>query len=286
MQILLYILLALIAIGLGTVSYFFYQHNNRLFTTLQAIDENTGGLTTTLQHHQEAVKAMPDSFNEVIAKELNQGLHATVNSVSSVQKELDTTHQNLQHLFRNIPHLDQMPVWLSEVKDVITPLRTAVGGLQTLDDKVIERFNTFMAGRDQMEKTFTEVSEVILTWTENSKNKQADFHQMVNNHFSNLNEQTKDMEEALGTLEQFVSNSQSLMNGIRTEFPSAVRELGELTQKTNHLISTTEQNTERVGKLLEKWEERTKNQQWQIYLGYGLMTANLILLFVIILKLV
>lgn len=283
---LLYILLGVIATALVTISFFCYQYNNKVAATLNRIEGGTGGLTNTLALHQQAVEKMPASFNNIVSKELNSGLSETVESIQLLQTELGNTHLSFQALFQNIPNLDEMPRWFVEIKETIQPLKSAALGLETLDDKIINHFNTFVAGRDKLETAFLQIENLIEEWTQESKTERAEFRQLIAKHLDNLYKQTAKVEESMTEIQKFSRNNDDLIKGISQNLPSTVGSLQNLSQEVGILIQSAENSTTKASRLLENWENRAQVQQWQLWASYGLMSINIILLLIIVIKLI
>lgn len=277
-------LLFLIFLAAGGTAYFTYTHSTRVSSTLSQLDHNTVGLNSTLSQHREAVDKMPKNFDNVIRKELEQGLGETVSSINKLQSELQKTHIAFQELFLNIPHLDQMPEWLSDVKETIRPLQSAAFGLQNLDDKIIERFNTFMSGRDKLEKAFGDVSDLIKEWTLESKTEREEFKALVSDNLNRLSEQTGQLKEALTVIQDFSKNNNHVLQGLGVHLPNALKNMEELSERMNRYTQRADENTNRVGQLIDTWEKRAQSQQWIIWVFAGLSTVNVIILAILYFK--
>ncbi len=272
------ILLGLIFMTTGAIAFFLYRHLRRSQESLRKLDDHAAGLTQKLTEHEKAIHQMPASFNGVITNELRSGLHDTVRSVAGLKDELGQTHLAFQQMANNIPHLDTMPEWLSDVKSAIQPLQTAAHGLNSLDDKIIERFNTFMSGRDKMEKTFDEVMHLIQEWTEASVVDRQEFKRLVGGHLTSLAEQTHKMKEAMADLQLFAKTNDGLINSMKNDIPDTLSGLKNLTRQVTDFTEDARQNALKMTRLIEVWEHKSKNQQWLLWVGYGLMTLNMICL--------
>ncbi|MBK8807160.1 MAG: hypothetical protein IPO21_11155 [Bacteroidales bacterium] len=278
------ILLSLIFLAAGGTAFFTYNHSTRVNSTLNQLDQNTVGLNSTLVQHREAVDKMPKNFDNVIRNELEQGLGETVSSINKLQTELQKTHLAFQELFQNIPHLDQMPEWLSDVKETIKPLQSAAFGIQNLDDKIIERFNTFMSGRDKLEKSFGDVSDLIKEWTHESQVEREEFKKLVYDNMNRLSEQTGQLKEALTEIVNFSKSNDHVLQGLGVNLPNAVKNMEDLSERMNRYTQKSEENTIRVGQLIDSWEKRAQSQQWIIVMSIGLAMVNVIILAILFFK--
>lgn len=284
MTIILYLFLGFIAISLVAIAYFFFQHNTKVSSTLNLINTNSNSLNSTLIEHKGAVEKMPSSFKNVVSKELGEGMKDMVKSIAIMQENLGKTHQSFEHLFQNIPQLDHMPNWLTEVKRSIKPLEVAAKSLDDFDEKVIQRFDTFMNGREEFENAFTSISSLISEWTMESNLEREEFKKMIETHLSNLREQTGKMKESMTEVQNFATKNGELIQGISQELPESITSLNSLIRGLDKLNNNSLDNTEKVSKLIAVWEARVKNQQWLIWGGYGLMTINIIILVILVTK--
>ena len=278
------LLLGLITIILAVIAYFFFQHNTKVSSSLKQINTNSGSLNSTLIEHKIAVEKMPSSFENIVSKELGVGMNDLVKSIDIMQGNLAKTHQSFEQLFQNIPQLDHMPNWLTEVKRSIKPLEVAAKSLDDFDEKVIQRFDTFMNGREEFENAFTSISNLISEWTMESNLEREEFKKMIETHLSNLREQTDKMKESMTEVQIFAAKNGELIQGISQELPESITSLNSLIRSLDKLNNNSLDNAEKVSKLIDVWETRVKSQQWLVWGGYGLMTINIIILVALIIK--
>lgn len=275
----IFILLMLLTLISGASAYFYYKQSIRVNQTLDQIDHNANSLNNTLVQHKSSVERMPQNFEAVVSKELSLGLNQTVSALTTLQGNLDRTHQSFQALAQNIPQLDSMPEWLSDVKKSIEPLRSAALGIQGLDDKVLVHFNHISSGRDNMEKAFTHIATIIKDWSNESNVVRGEFKRLVQGHLDNLALESNKMQSAMAEVQSFTK----VMGQFKDHFPEAVMEFKETSKNFKNLLAKTEENTQKTAELLAHWDKRWQQQQILNYITYLILAINAFVLVKILL---
>jgi uncharacterized phage infection (PIP) family protein YhgE len=251
--------------------YLLYQFKAKVFGTLHAINEETKGLVSQLQKHQESVDKMPGNFDTIVSKELSQGLEETNAQIAALKESLQKTFNGFESLVQNFPHLDAMPQWLAEVKDVIVPMKAVSNSVAGLDEKILARFNMFIEGRGKIEESFIEATQAISNFTSEVGTHRVDIHDLVRSHLDKINTEAKSMQEPLAQIASFSDNNERLFTSLGDGLPKAIAGLQELIVKTSDLIESARSQSQMVGTLTTDWQMKTKLDRWIPKINLGLL---------------
>lgn len=259
--------------------YNLFQFKTQVFGTLKAINDETKGLVGQLQKHQEAVDKMPKNFDKIVSQELSQGLKETNAHIEALKEGMEKTLTGFESLVKNFPHLDTMPQWLADVRDVIIPMKEASDSVIGLDEKILTRFNVFMESRGKVEESFIQATQAINDFSSEVGTHRTDIHDLVRSHLNKINSEAKNMQEPLAQIASFSDNNERLFTSLSDGLPEALRSLNTLIDKTTSIIESAQQQSEKVTALTVDYQNKTRFDRWvpRVHLAALLVALSLLI---------